>query len=109
MQQLLACICFSRWSRYWKKLFPAAANQIAGIQLKMHAQIKNKYIFWEIDNFVIKSDISRGFFTDYKNIDHEIIVYYENYFIHFMFGFHCHLSFGIEYRIFNLEASVYKM
>jgi hypothetical protein len=40
---------------------------------------------WEIDNFVIKSDIFRWFFIC-KNILKKISCYHENYFRYFMFG-----------------------
>jgi hypothetical protein len=43
------------------------------------------YVWW-IENFVIKSDIFRGFFIC-KNILNKIIVlYHDNYFKYFMFG-----------------------
>jgi hypothetical protein len=37
------------------------------------------YIFWEIDNFVIKSDIFRRFFIC-KNILEKLSCYHDNYF-----------------------------
>ena len=43
------------------------------------------YICWEIDNFVIKSDIFRRFFIC-KNILKKLSCYHDNYFRHFMFG-----------------------
>jgi hypothetical protein len=43
------------------------------------------YICWEIDNFVIKSDIFRRFFIC-KNILKKLPCYHDNYFRHFMFG-----------------------
>jgi hypothetical protein len=43
------------------------------------------YICWEIDNFVIKSDIFRRFFIS-KNILIKISCYHDNYFRYFMFG-----------------------
>jgi hypothetical protein len=44
-----------------------------------------KYICWEIDNFVIKSDIFRRFFIC-KNILKKLSCYHDNYFRYFMFG-----------------------
>ena len=43
------------------------------------------YICWEIDNFVIKSDIFRRFFI-FKNILKKLSCYHDNYFRYFMFG-----------------------
>jgi hypothetical protein len=43
------------------------------------------YICWEIDNFVIKSDIFRRFFIC-KNILIKLSCYHDNYFRYFMFG-----------------------
>ena len=43
------------------------------------------YIYWEIDNFVIKSDIFRGFFIC-KNILKKLSCYHDNYFKYFTFG-----------------------
>ena len=43
------------------------------------------YICWEIDNFVIKSDIFRLFFIC-KNILKKLSCYHDNYFRYFMFG-----------------------
>ena len=43
------------------------------------------YICWEIDNFVIKSDIFRQFFIC-KNILKKLSCYHNNYFRYFMFG-----------------------
>ena len=43
------------------------------------------YICWEIDNFVIKSDIFRRFFIC-KNILKKLSCYHDNYFRYFMFG-----------------------
>ena len=43
------------------------------------------YICWEIDNFVIKSDIFRRFFIC-KNILKKFSCYHDNYFRYFMFG-----------------------
>jgi hypothetical protein len=43
------------------------------------------YICWEIDNFVIKSDIFRRFFIC-KNILKKLSCYHNNYFRYFMFG-----------------------
>jgi hypothetical protein len=43
------------------------------------------YICWEIDNFVIKSDIFRRFFIC-KNILKKLSCYHSNYFRYFMFG-----------------------
>jgi hypothetical protein len=43
------------------------------------------YICWEIDNFVIKSDIFRRFFI-FKNILKKLSCYHDNYFRCFMFG-----------------------
>jgi hypothetical protein len=43
------------------------------------------YICWEIDNFVIKSDIFKRFFIC-KNILQKLSCYYGNYFRYFMFG-----------------------
>ena len=43
------------------------------------------YICWEIDNFVIKSDIFRRFFIC-KNIFKKLSCYHDNYFRYFMFG-----------------------
>jgi hypothetical protein len=40
---------------------------------------------WEIDNFVIKSDIFRRFFIC-KNIFKKLSCYHDNYFRYFMFG-----------------------
>ena len=44
------------------------------------------YICWEIDNFVIKSDIFKRFFICIKNILKKLSCYYDNYFRYFMFG-----------------------
>jgi hypothetical protein len=43
------------------------------------------YICWEIDNFVIKSDICRRFFIC-KNILKKLSCYHDNYFRYFMFA-----------------------
>ena len=43
------------------------------------------YICWEIDNFVIKSDIFKRFFIC-KNILKKLTCYHDNYFRYFMFG-----------------------
>ena len=43
------------------------------------------YICWEIENFVIKSDIFRRFFIC-KNILKKLSCYHDNYFRYFMFG-----------------------
>ena len=43
------------------------------------------YICWEIDNFIIKSDIFRRFFIC-KNIPKKLSCYHDNYFRYFMFG-----------------------
>ena len=43
------------------------------------------YICWEIDNFVIKSDIFRRFFIC-KNILKKLSCYHDNNFRYFMFG-----------------------
>jgi hypothetical protein len=43
------------------------------------------YICWEIDNFVIKSDIFRRFFIC-KNILKNVSCYHDNNFGYFMFG-----------------------
>ena len=43
------------------------------------------YICWEIDNFVIKSDIFWRFFIC-KNILKKLSCYHDNYFRYFMFG-----------------------
>ena len=43
------------------------------------------YICWEINNFVIKSDIFRRFFIC-KNILKKLSCYHDNYFRYFMFG-----------------------
>jgi hypothetical protein len=43
------------------------------------------YICWELDNFVIKSDIFRRFFIC-KNILKKLSCYHDNYFRYFMFG-----------------------
>ena len=43
------------------------------------------YICWEIDNFVIKSDIFKRFFIC-KNILKKLSCYHDNYFRYFMFG-----------------------
>ena len=43
------------------------------------------YICWEIDNFVIKSDIFKRFFIC-KNILKKLSCYHYNYFRYFMFG-----------------------
>ena len=43
------------------------------------------YICWEIDNFVIKSDIFKRFFLC-KNILKKLSCYHDNYFRYFMFG-----------------------
>jgi hypothetical protein len=43
------------------------------------------YIGWEIDNFVIESDIFRRFFIC-KNILKKLSCYHDNYFRYFMFG-----------------------
>jgi hypothetical protein len=44
------------------------------------------YICWEIDNFVIKSDIFKRFFICIKNILKKLSCYHDNYFRYFMFG-----------------------
>ena len=44
------------------------------------------YICWEIDNFVIKSDIFKRFFICIKNILKKLSFYHDNYFRYFMFG-----------------------
>ena len=44
-------------------------------------------ICWDIDKFVIKSDIFRRFFI-YKNILKKLSCYHDNYFRYFMFGKH---------------------
>jgi hypothetical protein len=43
------------------------------------------YICWEIDNFVIKSEIFKRFFIC-KNILKKLSCYHDNYFRYFMFG-----------------------
>ena len=43
------------------------------------------YICWEIDNFIIKSDIFKRFFIC-KNILKKLSCYHDNYFRYFMFG-----------------------
>jgi hypothetical protein len=43
------------------------------------------YMCWEIDNFVIKSDIFRRFFIC-KNILKKLSCYYDNNFGYFLFG-----------------------
>jgi hypothetical protein len=43
------------------------------------------YICWEIDNFVIKSDILMRFFIC-ENILKKLSCYHDNYFRYFMFG-----------------------
>ena len=43
------------------------------------------YMCWEIDNFVIKSDIFRRFFIC-KNILKKLSCYHDNYSRYFMFG-----------------------
>jgi hypothetical protein len=43
------------------------------------------YICWEINNFVIKSDLFRRFFIC-KNILKKLSCYHDNYFRYFMFG-----------------------
>ena len=43
------------------------------------------YICWEINNFVIKSDVFRRFFIC-KNILKNLSCYHDNYFRYFMFG-----------------------
>ena len=43
------------------------------------------YICWEIDNFVIKSDIFKRFFIC-KNILKKLSCYHDNYVRYFMFG-----------------------
>jgi hypothetical protein len=42
-------------------------------------------MFWEIDNFVIQSDIFRRFFIC-KNILKKLLCYHDNYFKYFTFG-----------------------
>ena len=54
------------------------------------------YIRWEIDNFVIKSDIFRRFLIC-KNILKKLSCYHDNYFGYFMFG---------KYNGFVSKASV---
>ena len=44
------------------------------------------YICWEIDNFVIKSDIFRRFFICIKKILKKLSCYHDNNFGYFMFG-----------------------
>jgi hypothetical protein len=55
------------------------------------------YICWEIDIFVIKSDIFRLFFIC-KNILIKLSCYHDNYFRYFMFG---------KYNVFFSKARVY--
>jgi hypothetical protein len=43
------------------------------------------YICWEIDNFIIKSDIFGRFFIC-KNILKKLSCYHDNYFRYFLFG-----------------------
>ena len=43
------------------------------------------YICWEIDNFVIKSDIFKRFFIC-KNILKKLSCYHDNYFRYFIYG-----------------------
>ena len=43
------------------------------------------YTCWEIDNFVTKSDIFKGFLIC-KNILKKLSCYHDNYFRYFMFG-----------------------
>jgi hypothetical protein len=43
------------------------------------------YICWEIDNFVIRSDIFKRFFIC-KNVLKKLSCYHDNYFRYFMFG-----------------------
>jgi hypothetical protein len=47
--------------------------------------IPNIDIFWEIDYFVIKSDIFKGVFN-FKNILNKLSRYHNNYFKYSMFG-----------------------
>ena len=54
------------------------------------------YICWEIDNFVIKSDIFKRFFIC-KNILKKLSCYHDNYFRYFMFG---------KYHVFVSKARV---
>jgi hypothetical protein len=44
------------------------------------------YICWEIDNFVIKSDIFRAGFSNVKIFLMKLSCYHDNYFKYFMFG-----------------------
>jgi uncharacterized membrane protein YfhO len=55
------------------------------LKLILHIITYLTYICWEIDNFVIKSDIFRQFFIC-KNILKKKLCYHDNYFRYFMFG-----------------------
>ena len=55
------------------------------LKLKLHIISYLTYICWEIDNFVINSDIFRQFFIC-KNILKKLSCYHNNYFRYFMFG-----------------------
>ena len=55
------------------------------LKLKLRIISYLTYICWEIDNFVIKSDIFRQFFIC-KNILKKLSCYHNNYFRYFMFG-----------------------
>ena len=55
------------------------------LKLKLRIISYLTYICWEIDNFVIKSDIFRQFFIC-KNILKKLSCYHNNYFRYFLFG-----------------------
>ena len=62
-------------------------TRLISVQIALHSvQLPSlTYICWEIDNFVIKSDIFRRFFIC-KNILKKLSCYHDNYFRYFMFG-----------------------
>ena len=75
------------------------------------------HICWEIDNFVIKSDIFRRFLIC-KNILKKLSCYHDNYFRYFMFGkyngFNCQQGEGFCMHVFSSTkrdalSSVYKI
>jgi hypothetical protein len=71
------------FKRFAKRLW---LNLTLGLNWSLYAYNNIPNIVWEIDNFVIKSDIFRGFFN-YKNVLNKIIVLpWQLYFKFFMFG-----------------------
>ena len=70
------------------------------------------YIFWETDNFVIKSDIFRRFFIC-KNILKKLSCYHDNNFRYFMFGKYngfvskARVSACMYFLVFKMNFAVY--